>query len=144
MNYIINEFTDSQISESHTKYEDDNINILTYDIIGAAMEVHKTIGKGFLESVYKDCLRIEFDNRKILFEKEKKFEIIYKGIKIPRHYCADFLIENKVVIEIKAQSNLIEENVKQLLNYLAVSKCKLGLLINFGENSLKTRRFILT
>lgn len=108
------------------------------------MEVYNGIGKGFSEAVYKDCLSIELDPREITFEKEKKFEIIYKGIKIPHFHYADFIVKNSVALEIKSQSTLIEENIKQLLNYLAVSKCKYGLLINFGEDSLKFKRIILS
>ncbi len=70
--------------------------------------------------------------------------MFYKGVKIPRNYKADFVVEDKVVVEVKAQNLVIEENMKQLINYLAVSKCKVGLLINFGENSLKYKRVILT
>jgi GxxExxY protein len=87
---------------------------------------------------------IEFNKRKINYEREKKFEILYDGIRIPHSYKADFLVENRIILEIKAQKHIIEENTKQILNYLAVSKCKMGLLINFGEDSLRFKRFILT
>jgi GxxExxY protein len=143
MDYIIEENILSFTSEPSTDHSVD-LNDITYEIIGACMKVHNAIGKGFLEAVYMDCLSIEFNLRNINYEKEKKFDIIYEGIRIPHSYRADFVIENRIILEIKAQQNVIEENIKQTLNYLAVSKCKIGLLINFGENSLKYKRVILT
>lgn len=144
MNYIIEEIDPINLHDLSSDYGDKEINALTYQIIGAAMEVHNKLGKGFSENVYKDCLCIEFENNKVHFEKEKKFDIFYKGIKIPHHYFADFIIDDKVVLEIKSHSLLIEDHTKQIINYLAVSKCKVGLIINFGENSLKYKRVILT
>ena len=144
MDYLIEENILNEFNEPIVSYENDEINSITYSIIGAAMKVYNTIGRGFLEAVYKDCLCIEFDKQKINYQKEKKFEIIYDGIKIPHFYCTDFIVENKVILEIKAQNLIIEENVKQTINYLAVSKCNIGLLINFGDTSLKYKRIILT
>jgi GxxExxY protein len=105
--------------------------------------VHKVLGKGFLEAVYKDALSQELIYAKIPFEREKKFEIKYKGIILPHYYTCDFIIHDKIIIEIKAQDNIIDAHYKQLINYLAVSKTKLGLLINFGEGSLKFKRVVL-
>jgi len=114
-----------------------------YEFIGCCFEVHKNLGKGFLENVYKDALSYELQRAKIPFEKEKKFEIRYKEIILSHYYYSDFIIYDKIVIEIKAQENIIGEHYKQLLNYLAASKMKLGLLVNFGEESLKFKRVIL-
>ncbi len=144
MDYIIEDLKEIMLNDPAENYSNNITDALTYNIIGAAMEVYNTIGRGFLESVYKDCLCVEFNLRKINYSKEKKFEIIYKGVKIPRSYTADFIIEESVVLEIKSQNNVIEENIKQTINYLAVSKCKIGLLINFGENSLKYKTVILS
>lgn len=144
VDYIIEEYSGNFLMETPNKPLDSEINALTYKIIGAAMEVYNTLGRGFLESIYKDCLSLEFSQKSISFQKEKKYEITYKGIKIPHHYYADFIIEDRVILEVKAQNLIIEENSKQLINYLAVKKCKIGLLINLGENSLKYKRFILT
>lgn len=141
-NYI--EEDNDTLGEEIGHYGSEEINSLTHSIIGAAMEVYNTLGRGFLEGVYKDCLCLEFEKRKIQFQREKKYNILYKGIQIPHHYFADFLVEEKVVLEIKAQNSVIAENHKQIINYLAVSGCKIGLLINFGEGSLKYKRFILT
>lgn len=114
----------------------------TYKIIGICMAVHRELGKGFSEIVYGDALEIEFIDSNINYSREKQFDIIYKGNLLPHKYKADFIIENKIVLEIKAISSLIDSHIKQILNYLAVSKLKLGLLINFGEDSLKTKRVI--
>ncbi|MDI1355955.1 MAG: GxxExxY protein [bacterium] len=132
------------VSEEFGEYGTREINALTHTIIGSSMEVYNTIGRGFLESVYKDCLCLEFEKRKIKYQKEKQYNICYKGVQIPHHYFADFLVEEKIILEVKAQNSVIAENHKQIINYLAVSGCKIGLLINFGESSLKYKRFILT
>lgn len=114
-----------------------------YKIIGLCMEVHKTLGRGFNEIVYKDALEIEFNFNKIGFEREKPFDIIYKNTKLRRKYIADFVIMDKIILEAKAIERLESTHLKQTLNYLAVSQLKLGLLINFGSNSLEYKRIIL-
>jgi len=116
----------------------------TYKLIGVCMEVHRNLGKGFLEVVYKDALQYELRKVNIEFEREKKFEITYKDIILPHYYIADFLAFGKIIIEVKAQENVAENHYKQVINYLAVSKLKLGLIINFGEESLKFKRVTLT
>lgn len=107
------------------------------------MNVHRELGKGFNEVVYGDALEIEFTDNNILYSRETYYDIHYKGNLLKHQYKADFIIDNKIVLEIKAISSLTDSHVKQTLNYLAVSKLKLGLLINFGEDSLKTKRIIL-
>lgn len=126
-----------------TKFEEHPYKDEAYALIGAAMEVHKELGRGFLEVVYKDALQHELTKRKIKFEREKKFEIIYKGVVLPHYYIADFVIDNKIILEIKAQDGAIESNYRQVINYLAVTNFKLGLLINFGEDSLVYKRLVL-
>lgn len=116
----------------------------TYKIIGLAMEVHKLLGKGFLEIVYKDALEIEFTDNLILYEREKPYTIEYKGRFLKRTYNADFVAYGSLILEIKAQSGIYDEDVKQTINYLACAKLTLGLIINFGENSLTFKRVILT
>lgn len=115
----------------------------TYKIIGICMEVHNQLGKGFNELVYGDALEIEFIDNNIKYSKEQKFNINYKGNILPHKYRADFIINNKIILEIKAVQCLTSSHLKQTLNYLAVSKLKIGLLINFGEDSLKYKRVIL-
>jgi GxxExxY protein len=116
----------------------------TYKLIGVCMEVHKNLGKGFLEVVYKDAVQYELKKMNIEFEREKKFEIAYKDIILSHYYIADFVAFGKIIIEVKAQENVAENHYKQVINYLAASKLKLGLIINFGEESLKFKRVALT
>jgi GxxExxY protein len=133
-----------EIKDPHTKLENfSELNGITFNIIGACFEVHNHLGKGFLEAVYKDALILEMKQRNIFYEREKKFTIEYKGTILPHYYFADFVIENKIILEIKAQEGTTDFHTSQILNYLKVSKCKLGLLINFGEKSLKYKRFVL-
>ena len=114
-----------------------------YKIIGICMEVYNELGKGFNEVVYGDALEIEFIDNDINYSREKKFGITYKGNLLPYKYKADFIIDNKIVLEIKAIECFNSAHIKQTLNYLAVSKLELGLLINFGEDSLKYKRIVL-
>lgn len=115
----------------------------SYKIIGACMEVHKELGKGFSEIIYGDALEIEFKNSGIAYSREERFDISYKNLKLPHYYFADFVIENKIILEIKAIEVLTNSHLKQALNYLAASKLKLGILVNFGEDSLKYKRVVL-
>ena len=116
---------------------------LTYKIIGCCIEVHKSLGKGFNEIVYKDALQYAFNKNKISFEREKEFQIGYKEITLPHKYFADFIVFDKIILEIKAIETITNSHIKQTLNYLAASKLKVGLIINFGEDSLKYKRVIL-
>ena len=115
----------------------------SFEIIGICMEVHRYFKKGFLEAVYKDALEREFTLRSIPFERKKKYEIDYKGIVLPHYYFADFVVQGNILLEVKAQKGVIEDHYKQVLNYLAVSKIKLGLIVNFGEDSLQFKRVVL-
>lgn len=114
----------------------------TYAIIGAAMEVHRELGPGFLEAVYQEALAIELSLRGILFQREVELPIAYKGKTLQTAYRADFICYDEVVIELKSikQLGVIEE--AQLLNYLKATGYQVGLLINFGAASLETRRFV--
>ena len=114
----------------------------TYKIIGLCMEVHKILGKGFNEIVYKEALQYEFIKNNILFEREKEYRIEYKDIVLSKHYFADFVVFDEIILEIKAISQLTSSDTGQTLNYLACSKNKIGLVINFGEDSLKYKRVI--
>jgi GxxExxY protein len=116
---------------------------VTRKIIGAAMEVHRTLGTGFLEAVYEDALAVEFSLQGICFEKQKSLCVFYKGHKV-RDYICDFLVEDTVLVELKAIKKLTATEESQLLNYLMETGLELGLLINFGESSLKYKRFIKT
>ncbi|NOY76714.1 MAG: GxxExxY protein [Calditrichaeota bacterium] len=114
----------------------------SYKIIGICMEVHKNLGKGFLEIVYKDALEYEFKNAGIEFEREKEYIVRYKDIVLPHKFFADFIVFNKIILEVKSVSAITDEHIAQTLNYLKVSGLKLGLLINFGELSLRFKRII--
>ena len=115
----------------------------SYKIIGASMDVYNSLGCGFLEAVYQEALEIEFSLRGIPFEREVRIRIDYKGHTLRKEYVADFICYNKIVVEIKALSLIKSENLAQTLNYLKATTNKLGLLINFGESSLKYRRVVL-
>ena len=116
---------------------------LTYAIIGAAMEVHKVLGSGFLEAVYEEALAFELKRLKISFERQKVIEVYYKGAVIG-HYKADFLIEKKVIVELKAQKMLTPIDEAQLINYLKATGIQVGLLLNFGTKSLQHERRVVS
>jgi GxxExxY protein len=118
-------------------YED-----LTYAIIGAAMEVHRTLGHGYLESVYEEALAHEFGLRGIAYDRQAKLAVRYKEI-VAGEFRADFLVERKVVVELKALKALSDGDEAQLLNYLKGTGYRIGLLLNFGAPSLEYRRRIL-
>ena len=114
-----------------------------YIIVGICMEVHRTLGFGFLEVVYKDAIEIETNEVEIPYEREKCFEIYYKNEKLARHFYADFFMFNKIITEIKTSAKGISnEYVAQTLNYMKASNTKLGLIINFGY-TLEFKRIIL-
>jgi len=114
----------------------------TYAIIGAAMEIHRNLGQGFLEVVYQDAAVIEFPRRSILFEREVSLPVYYKGILLPSHYRADFICFSEIVVEFKALSRLSSVEEAQVLNYLKATGLKRALLINFGSSSLQYKRLV--
>ena len=116
---------------------------LSFNIIGLCMEVHKKLGAGFVEVVYKDALEYELIKCGINFQREKTYSVEYKDIVLKHQFYADFVIENKIIIEVKAVKELSEIHASQTINYLKVSKNKLGLLINFGEDRLTYKRYVL-
>lgn len=115
---------------------------LTYAIIGAAMEVNRVLGPGFLESVYQTALAHELELRGIPFHEQVRLQVGYKDI-IAGEYRADFIAEDKVIIEIKAVSELTEIHEAQLINYLKGTGYRVGLLINFGSSSLEHIRRVV-
>jgi len=116
---------------------------LTYAIIGAAMEVHTRLGPGFLESVYGEALAYEFNIRHLSYARQVYIEVRYKTI-VAGRFRADYVVEDKVVVELKAAKKLTPVDEAQLLNYLKGTGYSVGLLINFGEKSLEHRRRVLT
>ena len=115
----------------------------SYKIIGACFEVHKILGHGFKEAVYKDALEFEFEKINISFSRETPYTILYKGQKLKHFFVADFIVFNSIILEIKAASNIGEPHIKQTLNYLKASGLKLGIVINFGTPSLTYQRVII-
>jgi len=120
-------------------------NELSHGIIGAAIEVHKLLGPGLLESAYEECLAREFVLRAIAFERQKPAPVVYKNVKLECGYRMDFLVEGRIVVELKAVEALAPVHEAIVLTYLRLSGCKLGLLINFNVTALKDgiRRFVL-
>lgn len=114
----------------------------TYAIIGAAMEVHRFLNKGFLEVVYQDALEIEFRLRDIPYQREVDLNIAYKGHQLGGTYRADFICYGEIIVELKAVSQLIAAHEAQTLHYLRATGYSLALLLNFGNSSLQTKRLI--
>jgi len=114
----------------------------SYKIIGACMEVHRELGFGFKEIIYKDALEIEFKSLEIPYEREKLYKIEYKGKILPRRYPADFVIYDSIILEVKAMPMIINNFVLQTRNYLKASGIRLGIIANFGESSFKSKRVV--
>lgn len=114
----------------------------TYAIIGAAIEVHKKLGCGFLESVYQEALAIELSLREIPFRREVKLPVSYKGQILVTSFYADFICFDSLVVELKALANMSGNEEAQLINYLKATRYKVGLLLNFGARSLQHRRLV--
>ncbi len=112
----------------------------TDQIIAACLAVHNELGNGFLEAVYQDALEIEFRERGIPYRREAQIQIFYKGHKLDKEYYADFICFDQIIVELKCVSRLVNANKAQVINYLHGTKLKVGLLVNFGEASLKWER----
>jgi GxxExxY protein len=131
----------------YTTYNIEVINIQkmdsqTYQIIGAALEVHNELGCGFLEPVYQEALELEFGDRYIPFRPQVETPVFYKGRKLKAPYRADFVCYDSIIVELKSLAKLGEIEWAQVLNYLKASTHERGLLINFGARSLEHRRFV--
>ncbi len=125
-----------RIKKNELLYED-----LSYQVIGAAMAVHNVLGCGFLEAVYEEALAYEFKLRNIAFERQKVLNVQYKDI-VAKEYVADFLVDNKIIVEVKAIKRISEIEEAQVQNYLKATGIRIGLIFNFGEKSLKHKRLI--
>ncbi|MBQ8968534.1 MAG: GxxExxY protein [Bacteroidaceae bacterium] len=112
----------------------------SYEIVGAAMEVHNVIGCGFTEPLYQEALEKEFQLRGIPYEREKIYYVNYKGKMLGKEYRADFVCYDKIIVELKAVSEFVEEHYAQVYNYLKASGLDLGLLVNFGKSKLEYER----
>ncbi len=118
-------------------YED-----ITEKIIGAAMEVHRVLGAGFLEAVYEEALCIELDKRGLNYKNQEELSISYKGTTLQHSYRTDLIVEDKIIVDTKATSGLTKVDEAQIFNYLKATGKRVGLLINFGKKSLEWKRFI--
>ena len=115
---------------------------LSYAVVGAAQEVHRLLGPGFLEAIYEEALAHEFTLRSIAHERQKPLTVNYKGLLLGE-YRADLVVEEKIIIELKAISTLTPAHESQALHYLAATGLRLALLLNFGRASLQARRIVL-
>lgn len=115
----------------------------SYKIVGACFEVHKALGHGFKEIVYKDALEYELGKIDIPFAREKPYTIYYKEQKLKHYFVADFVILDSIILEIKAGNYVGDPHIKQTLNYLKASNLRLGIVVNFGSPSLEYKRVII-
>lgn len=116
----------------------------SYQIVGACFDVYKTMGNGFLEPVYQECLEIEFIRQKIPYVTQKELSLSYRNQVLKQKYKPDFICYDKIIVEIKAVDKIADEHRAQILNYLNASGYKLGLLINFGHYpKIENERFVL-
>ena len=113
-------------------------NEISEKIIGCAIQVHRELGPGLLESSYQECLYFELIQAGLLVDKEKPLPLVYKDVKLDCGYRLDLVVENKVVIEVKSVEALNDIHMAQILTYLKLSKCKLGLLMNFNVVLMKS------
>jgi len=120
-----------------TESTEEESNTLTGKIIGAAIDIHRALGPGLLESAYEACLIYELRLRKLKVESQKPIPIFYKDVMLDCGYRVDLVVEGQVIVEIKSVSNLVPIHESQLLSYLKLSDCKIGLLINFNVKYLK-------
>jgi GxxExxY protein len=112
-------------------------------IIQAGIEIHKFLGPGFLEIVYKDAFEYEYHKRGIIYEREKEYLIHYKEVILPHKFYADFVVLGKIIVEVKAkEGGIAEEDLAQTINYLKVSGCKVGLILNFARLRLEIKRVV--
>ncbi|HMS65888.1 MAG TPA: GxxExxY protein [Ignavibacteria bacterium] len=115
----------------------------TQKIIGLCYEVHNNLGKGLLEIVYKDALQYEFELNNIIYEREKECLVVYKGKILQHKFYADFVVANKVILEVKSVSNIVDQYYSQVINYLRISKLRIGLVVNSGSDSVQIKRIVL-
>jgi GxxExxY protein len=125
------------ISENFYKKEEN------YTIVGLCMEVHRILGHGLLEIVYKDALEIEFRNNNIPFEREKEFFIEYKGVILPHKFYADFIVYDEIILEVKSIKEISNEHIAQTINYMKLAESQIGIIANFQNKSLIHKRLVL-
>ncbi|MDI5893528.1 GxxExxY protein [Flavobacterium algoritolerans] len=115
-----------------------------YEIVGLCMEVHRILGPGLLEIVYKDALEIEFRNHNIPYEREKEYNVEYKGIILPHKFYADFVVYSDIILEVKSIKEISNDHLAQTLNYMKLADTPIGIIANFQNKSLVHKRLINT
>ena len=115
----------------------------SYKLMGILFDIHSNLGKGFLEIVYKDAIEFELEKSSIFFEREKEYSVKYKDIFLKHKFYADFVVFNKIILEIKCCNSISDSHIAQAMNYLKVSNSKLAIIVNFNNNSLEHKRIVL-
>lgn len=113
-----------------------------YKIVGICMEVHRLLGPGLLEIVYKDALEVEFKNNRIPYQREKEFAIEYKGVILPHRFYADFVVYDDIILEVKSVKEICNDHLAQVLNYMKLADTPVGIIANFQNKSLTHKRLI--
>ena len=129
------------MSDSNEYYYKKNEN---YIIIGLCMEVHRILGPGLLEIVYKDALEIEFKNNNIPYEREKEYKVVYKNTILPHNFYADFVVYEDIILEVKSVKEINNEHLSRTLNYMKLADTPIGIIANFQNKSLVHKRLIST
>lgn len=129
------------MTESNEYYYKKNEN---YEIVGFCMEVHRILGPGLLEIVYKDALEIEFKNNNIPYEREKEYIVEYKGVILPHKFYADFIVYEDIILEVKSIKEISNDHLAQTLNYMKLADTPVGIITNFQNKSLVHKRLINT
>ena len=115
----------------------------SYALLGVLFEVHNNLGNGFLEIVYKDAIEYELEKSKIFFEREKEYSVKYKETELKHKFYADFVILNKIILEVKSSNCISDSHIAQAMNYLKVSGNRLAIIVNFNNDSLEYKRIII-
>lgn len=113
-----------------------------YEIAGICMEVHNHLGAGLLEIIYKEAIEWELDSRFIQYEREKEYPVYYKETLLRKRFNVDFVVYDKIILEVKARETIINDDIAQVINYLKLSGCKLGIIVNFGRSKLEIKRLV--
>ncbi|MCL6461521.1 GxxExxY protein [Flavobacterium micromati] len=129
------------MSDTNEYYYKKNEN---YEIVGLCMEVHRILGPGLLEIVYKDALEIEFKNNNIPYKREKEYNVEYKGIILPHKFYADFVVYDDIILEVKSVKEISNDHLAQTLNYMKLAYTPIGIIANFQNKSLVHKRLINT
>lgn len=115
----------------------------SYKLMGILFDIHSNLGKGFSEIVYKDAIEYELEKSSIFFEREKEYSVKYKDILLKHKFYADFIIFDKIILEIKCCNSISDSHIAQAMNYLKVSNNKLAIIVNFNNDSLEYKRIVL-